>query len=327
MKNVYLAFLLLFLFSCYSPKSKVEKDKHPEIPEFPKFDSKEVNPEKLIEIPMKEDARCMYLIKDDILFIYIEKDGKQVNEISLREHAILILKNGKIFLSDFWTDSSMVLSVFLDLENNIYVGNRRYEAPNYTIKKEISSLSTLSVDKEYERLQLQKKTFENIQSVYQVPSYFYTADTTFNLKESKFLCNMNSENPFYIDKYFFEKINSYGIDSTYYYSVLKKVKFLKGEQFFTDKIDTVDQDFNFFEKTGSIVVGNNYFSHGNHFIGSSGYEPVYLTYYELNYKNKKTKTKENNLNQVLLKPIKLGEDWYFISFSNPLTKMTIFHLN
>jgi hypothetical protein len=45
-RTFLLVFTLIFLTSCYSTKSEIEEDKHPEIPEFPVFDSPDVHVEK-----------------------------------------------------------------------------------------------------------------------------------------------------------------------------------------------------------------------------------------------------------------------------------------
>ena len=351
-KILYLPLLLVCFNSCYSPKSDVEEDKYPQIPEFPKFENNSIALQKVTSINTDNENSFYYLISDNTFYIYTI--GKQdINDDYNSVRKLLVVKDGILTASNAWKDN-LHIHTFIDSKHNLYAGKWRFYAPDYTKKDSIPFLRLDDIAQKYqdsfhvgeserdsllwkkiyeEQTDFQKKTFASIREMHQISSYFSEKDE-FELNNSNVyhICNLYSGLPFYIDDDLFDnvalKVNAdYQVDSSYLKKAISKLKFIANNQKFKDEIDSSFKDFTFLKKTDEIVVGNVWFSSGNHFVASFGYHPIYMYYYDVKYKNKKTRTKVNHLHQSVSDPIKAGNGIYFLTWNYDSKKMFIYYLN
>lgn len=149
-------FYFLLLFSCSDIKT--EKDKHTDIPEFPKFKNNTLKLVKVKEIVNKTDSTyssgsfdTRFLVKDSTLYIisfFASVYNLEVYNTSNKslEYKIdlVIIKNTKINHIQ-WTDKDFELNFDIDNNNNLTIGKYQFSAKsNYKKKESINNLKKLN---------------------------------------------------------------------------------------------------------------------------------------------------------------------------------------
>ncbi|MCT2407794.1 hypothetical protein NZD88_09615 [Chryseobacterium antibioticum] len=81
-----------------------------------------------------------------------------------------------------------------------------------------------------------------------------------------------------------------------------------------------------FKVKDKIVSGNQWFSTGNHFVASFGYNPVYMYYYNVKIGNKMVSTKKDHTKIVASDPIKTKTGKYFLVSNMKEGKFQIYYL-
>jgi hypothetical protein len=350
MKFYFQLTLLFLIISCYSPKRDIETDKHPEIPAFPTFKNNEIILQKVSEFKIGKDAYFEYLIKENLFFIYII--GKQdINDHYNSKRQLITLSDGKFISLNTWKDNLNV-KPFIDGNRNIYIGNHLFYPPKYTQTgmlyfKDLSIISKKYQDQFHlgesekdsvliqkirvEEINYQKSIFDSIDDIHSFS--VFTNSTEEYYKNENFICNLYSGKPFYLNSDFFNKIesniktqNSSLKDSVYFNQLQSKIKRIALENQFKPDIDSVDTDINFFKESDKIVTENYWFNSGNHFVASFGYRPIYMYYYDVVYKNIKTKTKVDYSKESVSNPIKVKKGLYFIVENFDTNKLTFWLL-
>lgn len=230
MKNILLLIPLLFvLLSC--DNINTEKDKYPDIPDFPKFKNNIFNTENITNIELQPLSRFKKTIENEFILQYAVKDSSlylitYYNDDDFPNEAFLDYKyyltlvkitNGKVVKKKNWVDSDFAFNFWLKPNNDIIIGNRFFSNKNdYQTSEKIDSLKIDSL---------------------------------------KFIN--------------FNKFNNQLVDNE-------------------DKIMEINKNNNF-NKFDEIVIDSKFALKG---AGRNRYYlPVYLSYYELNFKNKKALTK------------------------------------
>lgn len=225
-KTFYLLLTGLIFQSCYSPKSEIEIDKHPEIPEFPYFSDKNIRAVKVLELPLSQEKNCLYLQKGDYFFVqnYPHLDSFENNICR-----IFILKDDQIILFEKWKDNPQKNNLaFLDENSNLFVNDRKYFAPHYDKKKMLPLYDLDQIFKNYEPLYkvgedekqtrllqkiddekrvLQKNTLEKINKMListEERELAAQAEQGYN-----YLCNPDEKNPFLVSSNIFRKIKNF----------------------------------------------------------------------------------------------------------------------
>lgn len=351
--GLYLFSALVSVFlGCYSPKEKVEKDKHPDVPEFPKFKDDAVVLQLLTELGVDSGESCVFDKKGNKVFIYASniesRDGKELDKPDF----LLVLENGKQLRVANWegwdgydgeTESLQVTDFFAD-NGDLYIGNLRFKAPSYKKQEKIKVVELGEIYKEFHdaspgeelealAVQLQNKQAEVLGKVKSLREVYCGASTSKLLEEprsSVYLCNEATSAPFYMDGNFFEDfvLNEKG-EPTYeenkdYVNQFKSiVKGLKDENSF-GSYDGFDQKT--FKETEAIVIGNEWFSSGNHFVGSSGYSQIYLRYFDLKVGDEPAKTKVSEKNLMIPDVFKVSTGYYFLAKDAKQKKLTVYYL-
>ncbi|KPE49380.1 hypothetical protein [Chryseobacterium indologenes] len=349
--RIILLFSLLVLQSCYSPKTDIEKDQYPEIPEFPKFSDPAVYAEKVMELPLSQSSNCFYQQKDDYFFIYNYPGPERSADMLCR---IFIIKNGKPVISESWKDIPKTNNfAFVGDHADLYVNNRRYLAPDYT-RKEIFPIYDLNdVQSKYEHLfhagehekdsvlfrkiameqkQLQNNILSRIKEIRYIDDEANSGIMNYPSAFASYLCNPDSKAPFYIMPDFleepkdaFETRNASYRDSLYG-KLRPKMTLVSKENKFTRKISTSFADSTFFKEKGRIVTGNAWFSRGNHYVASFGYSPVYMYYYDLKIRNKTISTKEDHTKMMITSIAKTASGKYFLVNNLKAGKFQVYFL-
>jgi hypothetical protein len=327
----------LALQSCYSPKTDIEKDRHPEIPEFPKFSDPDIYAEKVLDLPVSQSSNCYYRQKGDYLFVYNYPGLDYASNETCR---IFIIKNGKPVIFEKWKSRPRINNfAFTDEKGDLYVNNRKYLAPDYTRKKVFPVYNLDRVRDQYDHLlhlgeqekdsavlqkiaveqkQLQERILGRIKEIRYIED---EGDSTVARSLSitaSYLCNPGSENPFYIMPHFLEEtLDAFEMRDVNYkdslYGKYRPKMVPVPEQYkFTKTIRKQDTDSTSFEVKDKIVTGNQWFGTGNHFVTAFGYYPVYMYYYDVQSRNKTVKTKEDNTKMVILSIAKASTGKYFL---------------
>lgn len=353
MKITRLLFLFLIIFqSCYSPKTDIEKDIHPEIPEFPQFSDKNINITKVLELPISQTDNCLFLQKGDYFFIYnfpgyVSDEKKDIRKI-------FILKEDKIVIFEKWKSIlKKNRNIFLDEKANLYVDNRKYFAPDYTRKTFVPFYDLDNVVGKYEhlfhlgesekdsallkkineeKLDLQKNIHSKINKILMVKGESDSVINKYADTYSDYLCNPNQKNSFFVASNFFKKTNGESVKSSsedvdsLFLEFHSKIKISPQKNNFTRKIQKQNLDSTFFNTKDEIVTGNEYFSRGNHFVASFGYYPVYMYYYDVKIGGKTITTKEDNTKLVISAVAKTNQGRYFVVKNLKENKFQIYYL-
>ncbi|UAY51683.1 hypothetical protein [Ferruginibacter albus] len=348
------------LASCwYYPKAKVEKDKFPQIPNFPLFEDGKLKAQKVFSVyPAKETEVC-YLNRNDTLFLVIITSNFSKDSYYLTYH-IAALHSGKLF----FTDSCLpgVSRFFTDVKGNVFFQQWKYYAPSYQRKDSLAYYDINSIRNKFQSAQYEGDTavskndsllhaatikeeskfrqqvFNQIKEIVQVtPDNIQTKK--FGAVENGqtfFLCNANSTTPFYIDANMFNTAhpewgkNFEAIDSGYYYKMKDKVNFLPARQYFTDDMyDTTKRNIvthRILHEFDKIVVENKWLKGGSRIIIEFGYKQVYLYYYDVTVNTIKTRTKINHQQHDKVEVYRAAKDFYIADWNIADNKLDIYYL-
>lgn len=349
--RIIFLFSMLVLQSCYSPKTDIEEDKHPEIPEFPKFSDPAIYAEKVMELPLSQSSNCFYQQKDDYFFIY-NYPGLDYASNDLCQ--LFIIRNGKPVIFEKWKNIPKINNfAFMGDHADLYVNNRRYLAPHYT-QKEIFPIYNLNdVQDKYDHLlhpgenekdsavlqkiameqkQLQDNILSRIKDIRYIDDEASPGIMNYPSLSASYLCNAGSENPFYIMPDFLEEsraafeMRDVSYRDSLYGRFRPKMTLVSKENRFTREISKQHADSTFFNQKDRIVTGNAWFSRGNHYVASFGYSPVYMYYYDLKIKNKTLSTKEDNTKMVITSIVKTASGKYFLVNNLKAEKFQIYFL-
>ncbi|WP_292010200.1 hypothetical protein [Chryseobacterium sp.] len=356
MKNfIYFLFSVFITQSCYSPKTKVEKDKHPEIPEFPVFSDQAVAVKKVMELPISQKVNLSFLIKDEYFFIYnFPRMDSYKNNIC----QVFIIKDGKPIISEKWNNpQNMNHLAFIDDKGNLYADNRKYLFPDYRYKKILPFYDINVIHKKYEdslhlgepekdslvlkkikneQITFQKNILGKIHQMLVVPDEYSQENKNYAGYGSAYLCNPDQNNPFMLSYNIFKKIQDTtpeeGLKNTpedidsLYVQISSKIKMSLPENNFTQSPKKKNIDSTFFSIKDQIVSGNQWFSHGNHFVASFGYNPVHTYYYDVQWKGKTVFTKENQTEIIILNTLKTSTGKYFLTENIKEQKFQVYFL-
>ena len=127
-KYLLLLFLIVITLSCYSPKTDIEEDKHPEIPHFPSFKNNSIKLTKVAEWTATERNSIKFLSRGDYLYLFYSPDYLQRDR---QDWKLLILKNDKTLQKDsLKTNFDIKNLAFLDSKNNLYANRFMYQYPD-----------------------------------------------------------------------------------------------------------------------------------------------------------------------------------------------------
>ncbi|WP_300671516.1 hypothetical protein [Soonwooa sp.] len=320
MKNyLHLLFLTAITVSCYSPKSDIEEDKHPDIPHFPSFKNNNIKLTKVAEWTATERNSIKFLSRGDYLYLFYSPEYLLNDR---QDWKLLILKNDKILQKDsLKTNFTIQNLAFLDSKNNLYVNRFMYQYPDYKTKKEIPIFDLDVIAEKYdkqmhrgeqerdsaifnqihqEQKAFQDKMYSQIQDLTLVsnPSNSSVDLDNFSWGTFNYFCNLNSNEAFLLRDGFLSPIST---EYTKYQPDQRNLlKELKPKMTLVPKKDMLQDNYydtssilktEFKTAKDSIVTGNVWFSRGNHYVASFGYAPIYMKYYNLNLNGTKTETK------------------------------------
>lgn len=352
MKQYLICFFIGSLFvSCYSPKSDIEEDKFPEILDFPKFNDDEIVLDKIAELNVGEISSKNFLVKNDLCVVY--QQGKQLDDYD-SQYQICVLKSGKLLKKNSWITYSNYQG-YINSNNDIIVANRKFLAPDYNTFIDIKEIDYKWITKKYEKefkaplgepeidslvhkkIKLEELKFQNeiltkINTIKRVSWSDENSLIEHNLKDQYYIINEQSIAPFILFGSFLnspikkDSVDFYEWDNSMIEKLKPKIEVNKKENIFlegsADELEKIKTTF--FKEFDKVVVDNYWFSQGNHMVGSFGYKPVYLSYYDIIYNNIKTKTKVNNSNQSVANPLTTDDGLYFFQEIN--SKVVIWFL-
>ncbi|KFF01693.1 hypothetical protein [Chryseobacterium luteum] len=343
--------LLLSFFvlsSCYSPKTDVEEDKYPEIPEFPNFSDKTVVLEKVMELPLSQKSNCSYLVKDNYLFVY-NSPGMDSYENSTNR--LFIITEGKPVIFEHWGSRPNINNLaFMDDAGNIYANNRKYLAPDFHYKKILPFYDANDITKKYEPLfhvgESEKdsvlfKKIDEEQAVLQ-KNILAKGDQILMIADAvndeipdqaiyggNYLFNPGHKNAYFVSYNLLQELKAKdsAVEKDPIYAQLRpKIKLSPRENSFSPEIRKEYRDTVTFKIKDKIVSGNQWFSTGNHFVASFGYHPVYMYYYDVKLGNKTVSTKEDQTRIIVSDPIKTKTGKYFPVSNMKEGKFQIYYL-
>lgn len=319
MKNyLLLLFLTVIMLSCYSPKSDIEEDKHPDITYFPNFKNNNIKLTKVAEWAATERNSIKFLSRGDYLYLFYSPDYLLNDR---QDWKLLVLKNDKILQKDSLKTSFDIQNLaFLDSKNNLFANRFMYQYPDYKIKKEIPLFDLDVIAEKYdnqrhigeqerdsaifnkihqEQKALQDKMYSQIQDMTLVSNPNSAVDLdNFSWGTFNYFCNVNTSEPFLLKDGFLSPIST---DYTIYQPDQRKLlKELKPKMTRVPKDDMLRDNYydtssilktEFKTAKDSIVTGNAWFSQGNHYVASFGYAPIYMKYYNINLNGTKSETK------------------------------------
>ncbi|SFN13035.1 hypothetical protein SAMN05421594_1221 [Chryseobacterium oleae] len=346
--RISLVLSLFVLSSCYSPKTDVEEDKHPEIPEFPHFSDETVVLEKVMELPLSQKDNCRYLVKDNYFLVYNfpVTDSHQNNT-----NMIFIMTEGKLAISEQWKNRPGINNLaFVDEAGNVYANNRKYLAPDFRYKKFLPFYDLNDITKKYEHLfhtgesekdsalfkkigdeqsVLQKNVLDKADQIVLVADLMNTEIPDHAIYGANYLFNPGQKNTYFVSYNLLQDLKTK--DSTVekdpvYTKILPKIRLSPNENNFSPEIRKEYRDTISFNIKDKIVSGNRWFSTGNHFVASFGYYPVYMYYYDVKLGNKTVSTKEDHTKIVASDPIKTKTGKYFLVSNVREGKFQIYYL-
>lgn len=349
-QKYFFPILIFTLQSCYSPKSEVEEDIHPEIPEFPSFSDESIKLLKVVELSLSQKDNCFYRIDGDYFFVFntpgLDRSYNNANRF-------YVIKDGKLKVFEKWKTSSEINNLgFQDLNNDIYIANRRYLAPYYTTKKIVSVFSPNAIMGKYEnqlhlgeqerdsavfkkikmeQRALQKDIFDKTSKIKLVTNETITGIFDYASADLNYLCYPKKGDTFYISASMFDDIQddvhaSKDAESNEKLYIENKSKIETIEYPLTRFGEKIRQDSAFFKINDKIVSGNEWFSTGNHYVASFGYYPLYLYYYEVKIGNTIATTKEDHSKIEVSKPIIAKNGRYFLVKNKKENKFQIYYL-
>ncbi len=319
MKNyLLLLFLIALTISCYSPKSDIEEDKHPEMPEFPLVQNQKIKIEKVADWYEENNFNIRFLAKNNKLIIfYTPKIIESENQYS----KLFVIEHAKRLLSDSLKMSFDNLNtIFLDNQQNLIVNKYKYQFPDYQTKSELAFYDLKDIKKKYEsqlhigeqerdsavfdkiyleQKDLQEKVINRIKYMYKIRDWDSFASTEVSqYPYMNYYCNLDDQDAFLINDDF---LNNISTNYTHYKpndqnlerQLESKVKNIPPENLFNDESSQLQSTLKtqFKKASDSVVSGNIWYSQGNHFVASFGYLPTYLKYYNFDVNGIKAATK------------------------------------
>ncbi|MBB6372488.1 hypothetical protein [Chryseobacterium shigense] len=349
--RISLLLSLFILSSCYSPKTDIEEDKHPEIPEFPHFSDKNVLLEKVMELPLSQKDNCTYLVKGNNLFIY---SFPRLDSYKNNTNRLFIINNGKLVIAEAWKNAPNINNLaFTDPGGNLYANNRKYMAPDFRYKEILPFYDLDNVKKKYEHLFhpgepekdsvvfgkiadeqaiLQKNILDKVSQILLIPDEMSAGIGDYAKYSDSYLFNPGQKNTYFVSSNLLQELNVK--DSTvfseeadpFYIKLRPKIKLSQKENNFSPEIGKEYIDSVSFKIKDKIVSGNQWFSRGNHFVGSFGYTPVYMYYYDVKVGNKTVSTKEDHTKIIASDPIQAKTGKYFLVSNLKEGKFQIYYL-
>ncbi|MCT2564725.1 hypothetical protein [Chryseobacterium herbae] len=346
--RISLVLSLLVLSSCYSPKTDVEEDKYPEIPEFPHFSDKTVVLEKVMELPLSQKDNCNYLVKDNYLLVY---NFPVMDSYQNSTNMIFIMSEGKLTVSEHWKNSPSINNLaFIDETGNLYANNRKYLAPDFRYKKFLPFYDLNDIKKKYEHLfhtgepekdsalfkkideeqaVLQKNVLAKGDQILMVVDAVNDEIPDHAIYGGNYLFNPGQKNAYFVSYNLLQELKT--TDSTaekdpLYTQLRPKIKLSPNENSFSPEIRKEYRDTVSFKVKDKIVSGNQWFSTGNHFVASFGYHPVYMYYYDIKLGNKTVSTKEDHTKIIASDPIRTKTGKYFLVSNVREGKFQIYYL-
>lgn len=346
--RISLVLLLFVLSSCYSPKTDVEEDKHPEIPEFPHFSDKTVVLEKVMELPLSQKDNCRYLVKDNYFLVYnFPVTDSHQNSTNM----IFIMKEGKLAISEQWKNRPSINNLaFMDETGNLYANNRKYLAPDFRYKKFLPFYDLNDITKKYEHLfhtgesekdsalfkkiedeqsVLQKNVLDKADQIVMVADLMNTEIPDHAIYGGNYLFNPGQKNTYFVSYNLLQdlKTKDSAVEKDPVYAKIRpKIRLSPNENSFSPEIRKEYRDTVSFKIKDKIVSGNQWFSTGNHFVASFGYHPVYMYYYDVKLSNKTVSTKEDHTKIIASDPIKTKTGQYFLVSNVREGKFQIYYL-
>lgn len=348
--RISLVLSLFVLSSCYSPKTDVEEDKHPEIPEFPNFSDKTVVLKKVLELPLSQKDNCSYLVTDNYLFVY---NYPRTDSYKNTTNQLFIINERKLTIAEKWTNMPNINNLaFIDNAGNLYANNRKYLAPEFRYKQILPIYDINDISKKYEHLLhvgepekdsvllrkiadeqavLQKNILDKADQILLVPEDVNSEILNYAAYGDNYLVNPNQKKAYFVSsnllgslKKTSEKISEES--DSLYIELHPKIKLSQEENNFSPKIRKEYRDTVSFSVRDKIVSGNQWFSTGNHFVASFGYNPVYMYYYDVKLGDKTVSTKEDHTKIVASDPIKTKTGKYFLVSNVKEGKFQIYYL-
>ncbi|PIF47155.1 hypothetical protein CLU96_4202 [Chryseobacterium sp. 52] len=346
--RISLLLSLFILSSCYSPKTDVEPDKHPEIPEFPNFSDKTVVLEKVMELPLSQKENCTYLVKGNYLFVY---NFPTLDSYKNDTNRLFIINEGKLAIFETWKNRPDINNLaFMDEAGNVYANNRKYIAPDFRYKKILPFYDLNTITKKYEHLfhvgesekdsalfrkigdeqaALQKNILDQADQILMVADDMNSEIMDYAAYGDSYLFNPGQKNTYFVSSNLLQELKTKDAaveNDPVYIKLRPKIKLLQNENSFSPEIRKEYIDSVSFTIKDKIVSGNQWFSTGNHFVGSFGYTPVYMYYYDVKVGNKTVSTKEDHTKIMTSDPIQTKAGKYFLVSNVKEGKFQIYYL-
>lgn len=139
MKKILFFILPIFVLISCGDNIKTEKDKYPDIPEFPQFKDNAFAPQnvtKMILNPSKFKRstenyfNLKYAVKDSSIYIvtiYNDAEFPEINSARDKYYLTLVkIDNGKVTFKKEWTDSDFVSNFWIKPNNDLIIGERSF---------------------------------------------------------------------------------------------------------------------------------------------------------------------------------------------------------
>lgn len=344
--RISLVLSLFILSSCYSPKTDVEEDRHPEIPEFPSFSDKTVVLEKVMELPLSQKDNCSYLVKDHYFFIY---NYPVTDSHENHTNRIFIMREGRLAIAEQWNNRPNINNLaFIDDTGNLYANDRKYIAPDFRHKKILPFYDPDDITKKYEHLfhtgepekdsalikkiadeksAFQQTLLNKTDQILLIPDEARTGILNYAAYGDNYLGNPDQKDPYFISSNVLKSLDKFSEDDDPLYIKLHpKIQLLRKENVFSAEIRKENRDTVFFQIKDKIVSGNQWFSTGNHFVASFGYHPVHMYYYDVKLGSKTISTKEDHNKLAVSDPVRTKAGKYFLVSNIKEGKFQIYYL-
>ena len=141
MKIHYFYILLLFILISCGDNIKTEKDKYPDIPEFPQFKdnvfiSQHITKMVLNPAKFKRSTEnyfnLKYAVKDSSIYLvtnYNDAEFPEINALDDKYYFTLVrIDNGKVTLKKEWTDSDFTSNFWIKPNNDLIIGKRSFSS-------------------------------------------------------------------------------------------------------------------------------------------------------------------------------------------------------
>lgn len=168
-KVICLLFVSVFA-SCGPDNIQKEKDKYPEITNFPKFQNNKLKSKEIENIKVRlnknfknqENDYCFnYLVRDSALYIITYFSDQEFPDIPSKGSKyivdLVIIKNNKPVKHSRWKDDDFDLNFDVDKDHNVIVGRRKYLlTENYLEYEDMVNIDRLNKPASFKRWQIQE---------------------------------------------------------------------------------------------------------------------------------------------------------------------------